>query len=124
MKNGGFGDNPSYINETIRWAHEHPRVKAMVYFSVDMDTGDYRLSTYPASAEALAASVASIPKLRVAKYCRDQGNVTSPSAPTVAALPRDILAYKSASLHFSAALVSYTSIAGAAAEYSYRYLTE
>jgi hypothetical protein len=61
----GLGDDPDYIRRVLDWQSSHPKVKALVYFSVQMDkegsvetgTGDFRLSSYPDSAEVLAAAV-------------------------------------------------------------------
>ena len=55
--NAGFGDNPGYINDMLRWAEAHPKVKALVYFSVNESKGDYRLSSYPESAKTLSAAL-------------------------------------------------------------------
>ncbi len=52
--NSGFGDNPAYIGDVLDWAKARPKVKALVYFSVNESKGDYRLSSYPDSAEALS----------------------------------------------------------------------
>jgi hypothetical protein len=61
----GLGDDPDYIRRVLAWQSSHPKVKALVYFSVRMDKagsvetgkGDFRLSSYPDSAEVLAAAV-------------------------------------------------------------------
>jgi hypothetical protein len=55
---GGSGDDPAYINRILDWQGTHPKVKALVYFSVNQgNRGDFRLSNYPESAKALAAGV-------------------------------------------------------------------
>jgi len=56
-KNGGFGDNPAYIKDMLWWTQKHPKVKALVFFSINSKGGDRSLSSYPDSAQALAAGL-------------------------------------------------------------------
>ena len=56
--NSGFGDDPRYVDRVLSWARSRPKVKALVYFSVNEPKGDYRLSSYPRSAEALSDGLA------------------------------------------------------------------
>ena len=53
----GFGDDPAYVRRMLDWQRSHPKVKALIYFSVLTDQGDFRLSSYPDSAQVLATAV-------------------------------------------------------------------
>ena len=53
----GFGDDPAYVRWMLDWQRSHPKVKALIYFSVLTDQGDLRLSSYPDSAQVLATAV-------------------------------------------------------------------
>ena len=48
-------DDPVFINRVLDWAKDHPRAKALVYWSWYYPSeGDYRLQKFPESAKALA----------------------------------------------------------------------
>jgi len=53
----GYGDDPAYVRWMLDWQRSHPKVKALIYFSVLTDQGDLRLSSYPDSAQVLATAV-------------------------------------------------------------------
>ncbi len=86
--NGGFGDNPAYIDEIFKWTKAHKKVKALVYFSVNDSKGDYRLSSYPNSAKTFSNGIQQSGSLNgLSLYAVKPPWSTTESPPTPAPTP-------------------------------------